>query len=781
MTALGPADSTSPSDPTDSTDSTDPADLAAASAGLSLAERAALGSGAGFWTTKAVGPVPALTLTDGPHGVRLQDDRAGESDHLGLAASRPATCFPPAVGLGQSWDAELVAEVGRALGTEGRALGVDVLLGPGVNIKRDPRCGRNFEYYSEDPRLTGTLATAWVRGLQSTGVGASLKHFAANNTEHDRMRSSSDVAARPLREVYLRAFQQVVQQAQPWTVMCAYNRINGTYAAENRWLLTEVLRGEWGFDGAVVSDWGAVQDRVASVAAGLDLEMPGTGGTTDAQVVAAVEAGALDADAVAAAAARTVALAARARAGRALPVGPFDPDAHHALARRVAAHCVVLLKNDPVDGTPVLPLTAGRPLAVLGAFATEPRYQGGGSSHVNPTRLDVPLAEIRALAGAAEVVHAPGFTTDGTGDAAALRAEAVAVAAAADTAVLFLGLAAHQESEGFDREHIELPAEQLELLAEVVRVQPRTAVVLSHGGVLRLAPVTAAPALLDGALLGQAAGGALADVLFGRVNPSGRLTETVPVRLQDTPAYLDFPGEHGHVAYGEGLFVGYRWYDARDIAVTFPFGHGLSYTEFRYHGLELAADAEGIRASVTVTNTGGRAGREVVQFYVAKPGSALVRPPRELKGHATITLEPGASGRVEVLLPRADLAYWDTRAGRWIVEGGGYEVLAAASSRDPRATAGVELAGDELELPLTLDSTLGEVMARPGAAETLGALLPLPQGTGDSGADGGAGGDGLGVDLARMMASVPVRRLVSFAGGAVTTADLERLLAHLQS
>ncbi|MFJ3530889.1 beta-glucosidase [Streptomyces sp. NPDC090132] len=757
----------------DTTDPTDPTDTATQEfslAGLSLAERAALGSGADFWTTKTVGPVPALTLTDGPHGVRLQ---AEDADHLGISASRPATCFPPAVGLGQSWDTELVAEVGRALGVESRALGVDVLLGPGVNIKRDPRCGRNFEYFSEDPQLTGTLATAWVRGLQSTGVGASLKHFAANNTENDRMRSSSDVAARPLREIYLRAFQQVVQQAQPWTVMCSYNRINGTYASENRWLLTDVLRGEWGYDGVVVSDWGAVQDRVTSVAAGLDLEMPGAGGTTDAQVVAAVEAGELDAASVDLAATRTAALAARGLAGRSLPVAPFDPAAHHALARRAAANSVVLLKNDPVEGAPVLPLTAGHPLAVLGAFAAAPRYQGGGSSHVNPTQVDVPLDEIRALAGNAEVTHAPGFTTDGTGDAAALRAEAVALAAAAETAVVFLGLAAHQESEGFDREDIELPREQLELLAEVVRVQPRTAVVLSHGGVLRLAPVTAAPALLDGALLGQAAGGALADVLFGRVNPSGRLTETVPVRLQDTPAYLDFPGEHSHVAYGEGLFVGYRWYDARDIEVAFPFGHGLSYTDFAYGDLELSADEQGISASVTVTNTGDRTGREVVQFYVSKPGSAVARPLRELKGHTTVTLDAGASERVTTLLPRTGLAYWDTRAERWIVEGGAYEVLAAASSRDPRASASVELVGDELDLPLTLDSTLGEVMSLPGAAETLAALLPFPQDTGD--------GDALGIDMARMMASIPVRRLVSFAGGAVTTADLEEQLARLQA
>ncbi|MFE2985765.1 glycoside hydrolase family 3 C-terminal domain-containing protein [Streptomyces sp. NPDC059262] len=746
----------------------DPASL---SRSLSRAEQAALGSGADFWSTKQVGSVPSLVLTDGPHGVRRQ---VGASDHLGIAGSEPATCFPPAVGLGQSWDTELVGKVGRALGVESRALDVDVLLGPGVNIKRDPRCGRNFEYFSEDPHLTGTLATSWVQGLQSTGVGASLKHFAANNTEHDRMRSSSDVAPRPLREIYLRAFQAVVEKAQPWTVMCSYNRINGTYASENHWLLTEVLRDEWGFDGVVVSDWGAVQDRVKAVAAGLDLEMPGSGGGSDAHVVEAVEAGTLDAAVLERAAARTIALAAKAEAGRARDAAPFDPEAHHALARAAAAQCVVLLKNDAVGAEPVLPLTAGRSLAVIGEFAQAPRYQGGGSSHVNPTRVDIPLDEIRALSPDTEVTSAAGFTTDGTGDAAALRDEAVRVAGAAGTAVVFLGLAAHQESEGFDREHIELPAEQLELLADVVRAQPRTVVVLSHGGVLRLAPVAElAPAVLDGALLGQAGGGALADVLFGRVNPSARLTETVPVRIQDTPAYLDFPGEHGHVAYGEGLFVGYRWYDARDIAVTYPFGHGLSYTSFAYTGLELSAGADGITAQVTVTNTGERAGREVVQFYVAKPGSGVVRPVQELKGHAGVTLAPGESRQVTVTLDRPDLAYWDTRADHWIVEGGTYEVRVAASSRDIRVSASVEVTGDELVLPLTVDSTLGEVLAAPGAAEILGALMPMPQAEADS--------DVLGIDMAKMMASIPVRRLVSFAGGAVTLADLDKIIAQLNT
>ncbi|MFI0961344.1 beta-glucosidase [Streptomyces sp. NPDC021080] len=740
-------------------------------ASLSTAQQAALGSGADFWSTKQVGTVPSLVLTDGPHGVRRQ---TGATDHLGLAGSEPATCFPPAVGLGQSWDTDLSGKVGSALGVESRALGVDVLLGPGINIKRDPRCGRNFEYYSEDPHLSGRLAASWVRGLQNTGVGASLKHFAANNTEHDRMRSSSDIAPRPLREVYLRAFQHVVQTAQPWTVMCSYNRINGVYASENHWLLTQVLREEWGYDGVVVSDWGAVADRVKAVAAGLDLEMPGAGGVTDAQVVEAVKAGQLDAAVVARAAARTIALAAKAEASRAADVAVFDSETHHALARQVAAHCVVLLKNSPVDGRTVLPLDEGRSLAVIGEFAQSPRYQGGGSSHVNPTRVDIPLDEIRGLMAEADVTFAAGFTTDGSGDPGALREEAVQTAAAADAAVVFLGLAAHQESEGFDRPHIELPSEQVELLEAVAQVQPRTTVVLSHGGVLRLAPVAdLVPAVLDGGLLGQAAGGALADVLFGRVNPSARLTETIPVRIEDSPAYLDFPGEHGHVAYGEGLFVGYRWYDARDIEVAFPFGHGLSYTTFAYSDLELSASSEGITAAVTVTNTGERAGREVVQLYTAKPDSSVARPLQELKGHTVVPLAPGASERVSVLIERQDLAYWDIRSGTWVVEGGSYEVRAAASSRDIRATATVEVEGDTVVLPLALDSTLGEVMAVPGAAEILGALMPMPAAAADS--------DVLGIDMAKMMASIPVSRLLSFAAGAVTVADLTKLLSQLNS
>ncbi|MBF6210035.1 glycoside hydrolase family 3 C-terminal domain-containing protein [Nocardia puris] len=729
---------------------------------LTVEDRAALGSGADFWTTKAIGPVGSVTMTDGPHGVRRQ---AGATDHLGLAQSLPATCFPPAVGLGQSWDRDLVARVGAALGREARGLGVDVLLGPGINIKRDPRGGRNFEYYSEDPHLTGALGAAWVTGVQGAGVGASLKHFAANNAEYDRMRMSSDVDPRPLREIYLRAFAHIVRTARPWTVMCSYNRINGVHAAQNRWLLTDVLRGEWGFDGVVVSDWGAVADRPASVAAGLDLEMPGGNGASDAQVVAAVAAGTLDVSAVDRAAENVARLAARAEAGRALAEDGDTVDAHHRLAREVAGRCVVLLQNE--NG--VLPLAPGRSLAVIGEFAAEPRYQGGGSSHVNPTRLDIPLDEIRALAGTTPVTYSRGFTTDGT-DSGALRAEAVAAARAADVAVLFLGVAAAQESEGFDRDDIELPAGQLDLLTEVAQVRPETVVVLAHGGVVRLAPVArAAAAILDGGLVGQAGGGALADVLFGVVNPSARLAETVPMALADVPAYQNFPGEHSHVRYGEGLFVGYRWYDHRAMTVCFPFGHGLSYTTFAYDGLALDAGEYGIRVRVTVTNTGDRAGREVVQVYSGLPGSAVVRPVRELTGFAvTAELEPGASEDVSILLARDDLAYWDTRVDRWVLEPGTYRVWVGASSRDLRVSGEVDVAGDQVRVPITLESTLGEALAEPATAAALAEVF--------GGMAGGfGGGSALGVDMMRMIASIPLNRLAGFG------VDADRLAAALDA
>jgi beta-glucosidase len=727
---------------------------------LSPTEQAALGSGADFWTTKQVGPVPAIVLTDGPHGVRKQ---VAATDQLGIAENVPATCFPPAAGLGQSWDPELVERVGTALGRESQALNVQVLLGPGINIKRDPRCGRNFEYYSEDPYVSGVLGAAWVRGVQGEGVGACVKHFAANNQEFDRMRVSADVDPRTLREIYLRAFHRVITEANPWSLMCSYNRINGVLVSQNEWLLTTLLRDEWGYEGVVISDWGAVADRPAAVAAGLDLEMPGATGTTDDELVAAMTNGTVDPAQVARAADRVAALATRTTAAH-REDAEFDADAHHLLAREAAARSIVLLQN--VDD--LLPLDSSDRLAVIGEFAEQPRYQGGGSSHVTPTRLDVPLEEIRARA---DVTFAPGFSTDGSGDAAALRADAVQAAAEANTAVVFLGLAARQESEGADRTDIEIPAEQLELLTAVAAAQPRTVVVLIHGSVLRIAPVAAiAPALLDAALLGQGGGAALADVLFGTVNPSGKLTETVPVRLPDVPAYGNFPGEHGHVLYGEGLHVGYRWYDARDLAVAFPFGHGLSYTTFEYSDLVFEATDAGIQARVTITNTGTREGREVAQFYISLPDSSVTRAPQQLAAFAGATPAPGESTTIQVTIDRGDLAYWDVRADRWIVENGEYVVSVGSSSRDLRAAATVAVTGDEVRLPITLESTIAEVLRDPVAAEALGGLV------------GSVFGDTIteeaaGADMAVMLGALPVGRLVGFSGGRLTRAQLEQMLA----
>lgn len=740
---------------------TDIADLSLAD--LSLADRAALGSGASFWSTKTVASVPGFVLTDGPHGVRRQK---GAADALGISESEPATCFPPAVGLGQSWDPLLVERVGAALGDEAQAHGVGVLLGPGINIKRDPRCGRNFEYFSEDPFVSGVLGAAWVRGLQSRGVGASVKHFAANNAETDRMRASSDVDPRTLREIYLAPFRRVVDEAAPWTVMCSYNRINGIHAAQNHWLLTEVLRDEWGFDGAVVSDWGAVVDRVASVAAGLDLEMPATTGATDVRVVEAVEAGDLDIAHVDRAATHVAQLAARVADGR-RDDATVDDDAHHRLAREAAGRSIVLLRNEG----DLLPLPPTGRLAVIGEFAERPRFQGGGSSHVAPTRVDIPLTEIRAVA--ADVAYARGFTTDGSGDPAALRAEATAAAAAAETAVVFLGLGESQESEGFDRDDIEIPADQLALVAAVAAVQPRTVVVLSHGGALRLAPVVApAAAILDGALLGQAGGGAIADVLFGAVNPSARLTETLPLELSDVPSYLNFPGEHGHVRYGEGIFVGYRWYDARNLDVCFPFGHGLSYTRFEYSPPRVALVGDDVSVTFEVTNVGSRRGREVAQVYVSVPGTTISRAPRVLVGFGDAELEPGESAPIAVTVTRGDLAYWDVRVDRWIVEPGDYSFAVGASSRDLRGSATISIAGDPVRLPLSFDSTMGEVFADPVAGPVVAQAIADLSSERDLDSMGAA----LGADIQKMIAAMPVRTTIGMMGDPEQAARFQELL-----
>ncbi|MFT3797413.1 glycoside hydrolase family 3 C-terminal domain-containing protein [Microbacterium sp.] len=738
---------------------------------LTLEEKAALTSGASFWYTKPIDRlgVPSIMVTDGPHGLRKQ--REG-GDHLGLGDSVPATCFPPAVGIGSSWDVDLIGRVGAALGAETSIENVAVLLGPGINIKRSPLCGRNFEYLSEDPIVSGVLGAAYVNGVQSQGVGTSLKHFAANNQEFDRMRASSDVDPRPLREIYLRGFERVVKDAQPWTVMCAYNRVNGVYASEDPWLLTQVLRDDWGFEGLVVSDWGAVNDRVVGLPAGLDLEMPSSGGVTDAQLVAAVRAGTLDEKSLDIAAGRVLDLVRTSQEGAGRVAGPLDVDAHHALAREAAGRSIVLLRND--GG--ILPLRRDAKLAVIGAFAGNPRYQGAGSSLIHPTRLDTALEEIRALADA-EVPYAAGFglsavTTDD--ENAALRDEAVAVAAGADTVVLFLGLPARLESEGYDREDIDLPAEQLALLDAVLAVNPNVVVVLSNGGVVALPFAGRVPAIVEAWLLGQAGGGGTADVLFGVVNPSGKLAETIPLRLADSPAFLDFPGEFGHVRYGEGLFVGYRWYDARRFEVAFPFGHGLSYTTFAYGEPAASVNAAGdIEVTLDVTNTGAASGREIVQVYTSLPGSAVQRPVRELKGFASVALDAGETRAVTITVRRADLAYWDIRVDGWVVEGGTYTVETAASSRDLRGATTVEVVADDVRVPLSRESSIGDVLENPVAGPLLQAALAQMM----------AGLEGLqsvmpeGVDMSKMMNSLPIGRIAMLAGDQAPPEMIDALIA----
>ncbi|NEN05162.1 beta-glucosidase [Diaminobutyricibacter tongyongensis] len=732
---------------------------------LTAEEKASLTSGKSFWESTGVDRVgiPSIYLTDGPHGVRKQ--REG-GDHLGIGDSVPATCFPPAVALGSTWDPQLLERVGNALGDEAKAEGVGVLLGPGINIKRSPLCGRNFEYLSEDPILSGRLGAALVDGLQARGVGASLKHFAANNQETDRMRVSADIDERPLREIYLRGFQHIVEHSRPWTVMCSYNRINGVYASEDPWLLTTVLRDEWGFEGLVVSDWGAVNDRVRALVAGLDLEMPSSNGVTDAQLVAAVASGELDESVLDTAANRVIDLIAKAVDG-ADASADYDRDAHHALAREVAGRSIVLLKNDGI--LPIDP-TAGVKIAVIGEFARTPRYQGAGSSQIVPTRLDNALDELRELAGSSEISFAPGYALGGADDAG-LVDEAVGVAAAADVAVVFLGLPGEDESEGFDREHLELPAAQTALLEAVLAANPRVAVVLSNGGAVRLSGWAGrASAIVEGWLLGQAGGGAIADVLFGAVNPSGRLAETIPLRLEDTPAFLDFPGEAGHVRYGEGLFVGYRYYDSRDAAVDFPFGHGLSYTTFDYSGLTAVQSEVGLEVTVTITNTGDRVGREVAQVYVGVPGSVAVRPVRELKGFASVEVGAGASREVTIVIPSEDLAYFDSASAAWTVESGDYTVTVGASLRDLRASVVVPVTGDAGLAELKIDSTLGEWLKHPIGGQILGAAFAQ-----------GAGAE-MGAMLAdpamlRMAESMPLNRVASFPGSPITFEQLEQLVA----
>lgn len=675
---------------------------------MTLEEKAALCTGASAWTTTPIERlnVPAMLVSDGPHGVRRQPDI-----HEMGAESLPATCFPTASALAATWDTALIGELGAALAEECIAQDVDVVLGPGANMKRSPLNGRNFEYFSEDPYLAGELAAAYINGVQSRGVGTSLKHFAANNQEFQRFTISAEIDERTLRELYLPAFEKAVKQARPWTVMCAYNKVNGTFASEHDFLLNRILKDEWGFEGLVVSDWGAVRDRVAALKGGLDWEMPGPQARRVQAVIDAVHAGELDEKVLDEAVRRILRIVAKAQATP--KGGTFDVEAHHELAQRVAAEGMVLLKNDGI-----LPLSPEQTIAVIGRSARHPHFQGGGSSHINPTRVTVPLEALRAYAGDAALTYADGYPTDNS-FRQELIDEAVAAARAADVALLFIALPTFKESEGYDRTDLDLTMQQIALIQAVAAAQPRTAVVLNNGAPVVMGDwIDGVAAVLEAYMMGQAGGGAIADILFGAVNPSGKLAETFPLRLEDTPAFLNWPGEAGTVRYGEGLFIGYRYYDTRKVPVQFPFGHGLSYTTFAYSNprvsAESFADSDGVTVFVDVTNTGSVAGKEIVQLYVRDREAGLVRPDKELKGFAKVTLEPGETKTAEIALDFRAFAFYHPEYKQWITEDGAFELLIGASSADIRQTLTVTLRST-LDLPCILDreSTIREWLADP--------------------------------------------------------------------
>jgi beta-glucosidase len=723
---------------------------------MTLEEKAALCTGATSWTTTPIERlgVPELVMTDGPHGVR----RTPSNTSIG-ERSLPATCFPTASALASSWYPELLQEMGRALAEEAKTYGVGILLGPGVNMKRTPLCGRNFEYFSEDPFLAGVMAASLIDGIQGGGVGTSLKHFAANNQEYQRFSIDAQMDERTLREIYLPAFEMAVKKARPWTVMCAYNKLNGTLCSEHHRLLTEILKEEWGFEGLVVSDWGAVHDRVKSLQGGLDLEMPGPKPRRTQAVVDAVQAGELDEAVLDESVRRILRIVLKADAER--TETQFDVDAHHALARRIAGESMVLLKNDGL-----LPLDKPQRLAVIGRAAKEPHFQGGGSSHINPTRVDIPLDELSARLPETDLRYAEGYPADAT-----LRPDliddAVATAQDADVAVLFIALPSFVESEGYDRPNLNLTEQQIRLIKAVAAVQPQTAVVINSGSAVAMdAWVADISAVLQGWMGGQAGGGAVADILTGQMTPSGKLAETFPLKDADLPSVLNFPGELGAVRYGEGIFIGYRYYDAKEMPVLFPFGHGLSYTTFGYGNVTVSAeefdDVDGVTVSVEVTNTGKRAGKEIVQVYVHDRASTLARPAKELKGFAKVALEAGETKTVHIPLDFRAFAYFHPGYRQWIAEDGEFEILVGASAADIRGRATVTLRST-VELPslLNRESTIKEWMADPRgrvAAESLLAQLQQQM----QRVLGGEQGGGIGMDVMGFLADMPLLSVLNF-------------------
>ncbi len=677
---------------------------------LSNLEKATLCTGRTFWDLHGVErlELPSIMVTDGPHGLRKQ---GGDNDHIGLSDSVPAVCFPSGAGLASSWNRSLLHEVGTALGQACLQERVSVLLGPGVNIKRSPLCGRNFEYFSEDPLLSGEIAKAWIQGVQSQGIGTSIKHFAANNQENHRLVVDTIVDERTLREIYLPGFEIAVKGAQPWTVMCSYNLLNGTYLAENKLLLTDILKQEWGHTGLVVTDWGAANQRVAGIAAGLELDMPGNGGVFTPRILAAIESGELEQQALDAAAARVIQLLLKSKPALEKPFR-YDVEAHHALARRAAEEACVLLQNEDS----LLPLGRNGSIAVVGALAKHPRYQGAGSSQITPTRIEIPLEEIaRLLPDGVEPRFAPGYSLTDDSIDTALREDALLLAREVETVIVFAGLPDAYESEGFDRDHMRLPAVQLDLIQQLVEVAQKVVVVLQNGSPVELPFMDKVPAILECYLGGQAGASAIARVLFGEVNPGGKLAETFPLRLEDTPCHAWFPGEPRQVQYREGIWVGYRYFGSASIPVAFPFGHGLSYTTFEYRNIRVAGDAAtdsehcdsallddwgGLLIECDIQNTGVMAGWEVAQLYLHAGDSVVHRPRRELKGFEKTWLEPGETKTVRFAIGRRAFAYWDVVKSSWLVPAGTFELEVGASSQDIRLACQVELASADEPSPI---------------------------------------------------------------------------------
>jgi len=681
-------------------------DLETIIAEMTLEEKAALCTGATSWTTTPIERlgVPEMIVADGPHGIR----RTPDINSLGLIGL-PATCFPTASSLASTWNPELVWELGQALAEEAISMNVDVILGPGVNMKRSPLCGRNFEYLSEDPYLAGEMAAALINGIQSKGVGTSMKHFAVNNQEYERFRLNVLVDERTLREIYLPAFENAVKQAKPWTIMCAYNKINGSHCSENHYLLTDILKNEWGFDGFVVSDWGAVHDRAESLRGGLDLEMPGPKKYRTQSVVDAVRSGELD-EAVLNESVRRI-LKTVFKAAQTPKGGEYDQAAHHNLARKVAAEGMVLLKNNGI-----LPLQDSGSIAVIGRSAMQAHFQGGGSSRITATQVSVPFNELRNLLPNTELTYCEGYPED-IDFRQELIDEAVSLAGAADVALLYIALLGLKESEGYDRPDIDLTEQQEALIKAVSAVQPKTVVILNNGSALAMSAwIDDVAAVLEAWMMGQAGGGAIADLLTGKVAPSGKLSETFPLKTADAPSHINFPGGGGEVHYGEGIFIGYRYYDAKEIPVLFPFGYGLSYTTFEYSNPKLSAaafkDVDGLSVSVDVTNTGKVAGKETVQVYVRDRKSTLVRPEKELKRFAKIELQPGETKTVTFQLDFRAFAYYHPAHKQWITEDGEMDILIGTSSADIRCVETAMLQST-LQLPslLTRESTIRDWLA----------------------------------------------------------------------